>query len=626
MAAFTYPIEPNSVDSHQTDPGYCLTFLRWSNRDTQNFKPGEVGAGSDNLAVRGPLTVVNDCISVITSHAKNSPTPKVQMTLLAGDINYMTAISPGDFVLVNMVNFKEKAMEIRGRALTKQPINKVDDGFKGVYRVQKVDQTLIIDPVSGKKKWAFNIQAHGFMEWTNKIYFNRFLNLPGDTENDFLFITRLSKQWASFYSGKEIPSVQKMQKFLMTAFLGLGLNVDGTEATVGDLPRTFNQHFKIPPLLGSLLGVKKAKYAIDIYDIRLGIEKYGNATGSRVNPRVGLNPANLKRSGRFLEQTGRGLLGRGKISADYWVNVPVWSILKKYLNSPINEIYTSYKLNPEGFVMPTVTVRQKPFTSQMFGNRKKRFGSPKHRGSLQSPFTRFMDLPRWKINPDIVYNFNTNRTDALRFNFVQVQGRTTAVKKDFGAHLNEQFTFGNYDYDKDDIKRSGLRPYLLSTNFDFTENAQGTETPKWARLVSDWVIGGHLKLNGKLSSVGIVDPLAPGDNLEFGSVVFHIESVSHSMVVRQDGSNAFRTNLTMSHGLSKEQDSTIKFPVYGEMVHTDAKTRREEDYNNPDDRMLPGFSDTQDLPSRAKGEEGVSGSSEETKQFPFTPRNNKRKK
>ena len=63
MTAYVKNINQNSVDSHQSSPGYVLTCLRWSNRDTYNY-------AGDPLEVRTPLVIINDALSVNVQNTK----------------------------------------------------------------------------------------------------------------------------------------------------------------------------------------------------------------------------------------------------------------------------------------------------------------------------------------------------------------------------------------------------------------------------------------------------------------------------------------------------------------------------------------------------------------------------
>ena len=144
--AFVKKIDQNSTDSHQTSPSYMLTCIRWRNRDTYYYD-------DDNLAVRETMVVVNDAISVTTTCDKRGVTTSMSATLKAGDINYATALAPGDFIFLNMVNDKTKIWAgnpndntLKSRALKGKPINKYEDGFKGLFKVQSCRKTLIVEP------------------------------------------------------------------------------------------------------------------------------------------------------------------------------------------------------------------------------------------------------------------------------------------------------------------------------------------------------------------------------------------------------------------------------------------------------------------------------------------------
>ena len=131
--AYTKEIGQNTSDSHQTSPGYVITFLRWANRDTLNYTK------VDRLKTRAPLVVINDATTVSVKVNKNSPTPVFSCTLKAGDINYGTAIHPGDFVIVNMLNWQSDVLRVREKSISGQPINKAGDGFKGLFKIVDIN-------------------------------------------------------------------------------------------------------------------------------------------------------------------------------------------------------------------------------------------------------------------------------------------------------------------------------------------------------------------------------------------------------------------------------------------------------------------------------------------------------
>ena len=480
MGTYVRDIKATSTDSHQTSPGYSLTFIRWSNRDTFNY------TSIDNFEVRQPLVVINDAIQVSVSNSKNGVTPSMNAILLGGDLNYTTAIHPGDFVFVNMVNFEEKVTKIdantgkdvngnsiRNRALGTLPINNYSDGFKGMFKVQTVRKRIITDPATGVKRLVYSIQAFGFTEFNNVIYydpqvFNQF------TGNFKLFTQQFDKFWSRVVKTKKTQSIQSIMQMLINVLIG-----QGTRKLNSQLPPPPNRFFKVPTTVGKLMGVK-AQYAAEIYNYVFGIwsdSKVGRQV--RVDPKDGFNPSIEKDTenpaGFF--KTPNEIQGHKIIEAEYWNGVRVWDILKKYQNSVINEMYSTYRVNKNGRVMPTLIVRQKPFSSLHFNGESKK--------------TNFMNIPRWRISSNLIYDIDLGKEDAARINFVQIKTRSIAVNQ--SRDLAKQTGLGNFEADTGDIARNGLRPYLATANFDYPENTKQTKGREWAQLVSDWLINGHLR-------------------------------------------------------------------------------------------------------------------------------------
>ena len=72
--SYTFSITKNTEDSHQTDPAYVLTFVRWTNRDTLRMQSS---SSEGDLGVTKPMVVINDCVSLTTSMAKSQQTQRI---------------------------------------------------------------------------------------------------------------------------------------------------------------------------------------------------------------------------------------------------------------------------------------------------------------------------------------------------------------------------------------------------------------------------------------------------------------------------------------------------------------------------------------------------------------------
>jgi hypothetical protein len=579
--AFTYDIDPEGSgigenDSiHQVSPAWVLTFLRWSVRDTLRTEPQ---TNLNYTTITGPLVVENDCIAVSVSDSKSALTPSMSATLLVTDVNYETAVSPGDFVFVNMLNWESDARKIANNARNLIPINGPDDGFKGFFKIQSVRKSLISDPESGVKLYAVKITGFAFTEFNNTIYFNPYL-IDSSQKNNILFQSLIGDDWNLLANHQGFTYVQDIVRALIESFIGLGITNLGEKDKIQEVKNT-QPHFFIPKSVGKLIGVSGLTLAKDSYNYLFGIQQY--SAGEHQSLAQGMNPngipATVNNKSRFI-YTGQNLEGNIVSKPDYWNQVKVWSILNQFTNSPMNELYTCFRIAPNGSVMPTVVFRQIPFTTSDFepGNYK---------------VTKFMTLPRWNINPALAQSFDLGRDEAARINFVQYFGRSTIGPE--GYSISEEIAKGNYIYDEDDVKRNGLRPYIVSTQFDepSEKDKKGEfRSPGWAKIVGDALIGGHLKFSGTINFVGIVEPIPVGDNLEFDGVVYHIEQITHTCVMNpQSGKKTFETTIVVSNGLSinSSQDGV----EYSEMAFGSGYASRTDDYKN--EQLLPGISESQD--------------------------------
>lgn len=582
-------IRQNSIDSHQTSPGYVVTFLRWSNRSTKYYN------NEEPLDTRNPFVVVNDAVSIVVSNSKKGLAPTTTIVLKGGDINYATAVHPGDFVFVNMLNWEEDARRVAGKARAKQPINKLGDGFKGVFRIQNVVKNLKVDPASGKKSLTYTVTAAGFTEFNNVMYYNPAIAASFRDKGATLWSTAIGEIYQDLL--KSNSDIQVILKSLLKILIGKSRkDFDAKIKNYG------NTHFKVPTLLGALLGRPKAKYATEIFNYLLGVwPDSRNLIANDRNIGPGFNPGVNADEGENFYKTKTELQGNKEVFIENWNNNTVWSILQGNLNAALNEMYTTYRVSPDNRVMPTVVIRQKPFTNS-------HFKMPAHLTDV--PKTKFLELPRWVISANLLLDQQTSKNEAARHNFVQVFTRSLADVAE--QDQAQQIALTNFVIDEGDIQRQGLRPYVVTSNFDFPtrERQKRIRAAEWANLVADWIIDGHLKESGTFKFAGIQDPISVGDNLEFDNIVYHIESVSHSMNISPNGKKMFRTSVVVSYGIDKR--SNKNGPVYANMVHTDAWTDQVEDWEH--ERILPGIGDTQDIPGRVEGEEA-----KETKQKSFTP-------
>jgi len=594
---YVRPILPNTIDSHQTSPGYVVTFIRWSNRDTINYEES-----ADET--RRPLVVINDCVELQVTNSKSNITSSFSGVFKAGDINYSTAVHPGDYVIVNMVNQEKKVWDIYERALSEQPINEFYDGFKGLFKVQTVRRRVETNPQTGAKSHYFVVHGFGFTEMQAQLYYDPVI-ASLFSESEVLFISQFGKYWAEIANSyQNTRNVQEILISLFKSLLGTGLkNKDMM------IPPTQNRHFKVPGSVGKLLGRSGGgeQTIPDIYNFLFGI--WGSPASTKYtkgSENTGFNPsAEKNESDNNFFTLGSSLEGWRLLAPENFNQKTIWSVIQSYLNGVVNEIYTTYRVSPENNrrIYPTIVCRQKPFSSE-------HYKSPKDVGPVDpdpKPYTAFMSLPRWRVSSDLIYSIDLGKDEAARINFVQIYGRSVAASDP--ENRAKQIGSGNFFYDEEDIKRHGLKPFVSTSNFDFPSPAGGNENQarNWAYLSFDMLNAGQLRESGVIQCVGIEQPISVGDNLEFDNSVYHIEQVSHVMRINPEGFKAFRTTIMLSFGTEMASSKTT--PVYPQMEHTASEQERIRDYKK--EGILPGVSDTQDIKGREKGE-NVKGTKEKS--------------
>ena len=570
--AYVKNIYPSSTDSHQTSPAYCLTFVRWDNRSTYNYT-------GDSLKTRKPLVVYNDAIRVTVNNSKSSPRSNCSITLKGGDLNYSTAVHPGDFVFVNMLNWETAAEKIRDIAASEGAINRTNHGFKGFFKIESVERNISVAR-NGAKTITYEVTALGFTEFETKVYYNPAIAAQFRQQGTLLYSTLIGEYFETMI--KSQPELQKIVPLLFQAFIGPAVRDTLKIKKFGD------KQFKIPKLVAKLLGNSTATHASHIFNYIIGT--WGNGSSNSTNIATGFNDSigvtSDSEFGDNFYKVDSDIKGATFNLTENWNNRSVWDIVKSHSNDVLNEMYTTYRVDPDGYVMPTVVVRQRPFNNNHFT------------APSGYTITKFLSIPRWKISPNLIINAKLGRTNAKRVNFVQVFTRSLAATAslDMASQIAEE----NFEFDGDDIQRNGMRPLIRTSNFDFKGLAEKKINAKpWTKIVSDWYLDGHLKESGVITCAGIQDPISVGDNIEFDNIVYQIDAISHNIAIGANGNKTFRTTLQVSYGIDKRSNSTK--PIYSQMEHTDYHTELEDDWER--NRILPGFGEDQNIRGRENGVE-----------------------
>ena len=590
-------ISMNSPDSHQSTANYVICFMPFKNRDLFYTKDKYKDKAGTALAIKEPIIVVNDAARITISNNKGSPTDSAEVVLMSGDQNYSSSLAPGDHAMIWLMNDKTTFDTVSNKVLGKaNGVNTLDSGLKFIGRVVSVRQMLSTDPSTGTQTYRHLVTLGGFTELQTQIYFNELLSPQSDTSGNALsWFVQVSEQYKALF--KDLKNNGRMTtesviRFYLNVFMGDGPK-DRAKQVDASLTQTPNASFLIPTQLAKYLNITKKedksvgiKYA-DVLHRIMGIQKY--------NPQE-MFPSNIKKTGTANEFNLDELKGGALTTPGNFNNITLWSLLTNHSNPSLNEIYTTLKYIPsKNGIYPTITLREMPFTSDKIDLK-------------DNTATKYSSLPRWKIDDKYpIMNYNIGTSDAERFNFMQIYSNSISTG-DVQKDQQVQVVLGNIGLDDADILRSGPRIHSSTSDVDAKLGEKGWDasgTNLWAKLITDWFINGHLKMNGTMTVAGIQQPICIGDNLQFDNKVFHIEGIVHNFeVAAGSGKKNFTTTLALSHG----------YYVNGNKLDYMSSQSTVREYQP--DKLLPGYSDSELYVNDAFIESQVNSDQLENQMFP----------
>ncbi len=565
------------------------------------------------------LLITSDCLNLTIGNAKSSHTKSLSATLIESDTNYLAAILPGDWIAAWMVNSKDDYNRVVAQIRDNKKANSFGDGLKFLGRVDSIRKQLQID--GGIKRVEYQLSAFGFKELDSMIFYDIKLaessvlskSLPDVLAKIGLEINDIMR----VNSKKELEdNVHVYIPRLFELLLGKGakktLNNDLIPALSGLVEQDTGEApgaYTVPNYIGQILEKNKTSKKFDllafsdIMELVTGVQKYENfsqKTDLGINLQMAstngtaMNPT-IKELFGHTKYTGEPMLGAFLLNPLNICNQPVWNVLSQYLNPAINEMFTCMRANQDGDIVPTIVVRQKPFTTPVFaklnsdkigqkddvepvaslGDTTSVKSNQIMQGNVKLPVTEFHNLPRWSIDKTLVKFYNIGRSDTTRVNFVHVYGMEGQMTADAQWDTSKQLALNPPITDNLDISRNGLRTYMDTTSC-LPINQAGKVPSQWMALIADRLIGSQLTLNGHISLVGIQAPICEGDNVQFGEDIFHIESVTHSCSINPaNGTKSFGTSLTLTNGVkagnsdSEFSDTDISKSFYSGLLSTD---------------------------------------------------------
>lgn len=550
-------------------------------------KLGAISADFDAAAKlrRPPIIITDDCRNISIERSKGSYAKEMNLTLRLTNVNYMAEILPGDWIMAWLMHDKEHFVDLLERIRKLEPCNLINDGLKFIGRVHGPRMNIHMDRASGKKSTLVQVQCQSFSEMAASFFYDPNLQAANDKSPlqwlaklgvlDKVFTDQFGKNNNANIFIPTIISIVLGNGAAKTTNTGRDKNgklVDGPAdllpaAGAGTAPGA-PAAYVLPSEVGKLMGASSSIAGKDYYtfadllEVQIGVERYEDNLVVDGRPlaedltglAVSMTPGNIASTKGNTIHLDTPILGRFYFPPTF-SNRSVWQQCQQFLNPAVNEMFTSLKIGANGSLTQALTVRQIPFTTDAYHPPT---------GAKETPVTRFLDLPRWKISPLMVESLNIGRSDATRINYVHVYGNAYSYVN--AQTVSQQMGVNPPIRDDLDIIRNGVRTLMQTVECDVTDDKAQEHTQRtWMSLIADWSMNSHLTLNGTLECVGIQSPISEGQNVEFDGVVYHVEAISESASISPDGHKSWTTRLSLSNGLldnERTEGFRTIFPTY----------------------------------------------------------------
>lgn len=588
-------------------PGWCLAVVGFNRPLTYSRKLKKaIGDPASGAQLRGekPLIIFDDCLHLSISRSLKSHTKSLNATLKSASVNYLSAsyVLPGDWIFAWCHNDIEVTKQIISKIQSGRPANDFMSGLKFIGRVHSVRRKLSVN--NRVKSLTYSLSAVGFQELDTQFYYD--LQLAGTLANGgpreiAKFMAQLGLDWTDFAAtqlesaGTVKDNMSRLVPALINAVIGKGgsnklantprdhmyegvggLGVENNQLVQGgakvrltaldvDVPYAY----MIPAYCAKLLGktsVDKTKPNFDVFGysdilrLLIGVQEYDNSDADK--PSKGFWPI-LQNGGNtesryFCQEPCKGTYLVTQEAT--FINRPLWQILEQFLNHAINDMYTALKVGPDGLIYPTLVVRQIPFSTQVIDE------DPSFK------LTRFLEMPRWKIDPVMVSDLDVGRSDATHINMVKLTGDLSLYSQNERSSPARAMIRNPPIFDDIDIGRSGIHSFMATVNCTLQDVVRVGGLRTWTVAVADWQIGSQYTLNGTMVCSGIQTPIAEGDNIEFEGIVYHIDGVSDNCSVSKRG-KTFSTTLYLTNGMPSDQMvQSPDFPRYPGFIITATST------------------------------------------------------
>lgn len=481
------------------------------------------------------------CVSIQTSKSKAQPDGQFNL-VLAPFKNWVSTLTAGSWCVIMMSNDP-----IAEQDLKKANKNQV----KMLGRIESVRCETNVDD-DGTRRTLYYVTGVDWGHIFNSIlYIDNLIagpNDPGSQGNAAAVVIQ-----NALFAKDGSPGVVPVRQNLVNILSIMGKNLGGfTELgdVIGRLGNSIYE-FQIPDALAKFFDFRDAKNK--------------KITAKSINKLLTLTTGSLVANDYYKDnKESLGFLNPFSLQGSH----SLWQIMLENSNPALNEMLCDMKWSDkagDNGLQLILYNRIKPFSYKNF--------SPAAGASTKLK-SYFQLIKTHYLEPNEVISVNSGTNWRDKFNFVE-------IKPDFQEFnvIQNSTKQKSQAFDPKAFEREGFRPLIFNTK-QFPSAGTGT-TPdtvsinwdaikEWTLLLREWYFGTHRTLNGTIVIHGTTEYIGVGSNIRFDAglinptpninfdskkkgkneyILAHVEGISHSFTVSQDGARSYRTTIQFVRGI-----------------------------------------------------------------------------
>jgi hypothetical protein len=507
------------------------------------------------------------CVSIQTSKTKGQPDGQFNI-VLAPYKNWVGTLTAGSWCVILMSN----------EPITEKDLKQANKNHvKMLGRIESVRCETSVD-AEGTRRTLYYISGIDWGHIFNSIlYVDNLIASPNEPKSQGNTAAVALRN--ALFGKKGSPQSFVVRQNLASILDIMGKNLAGyteTGSTIGRLSNSIYE-FTVPDKL------------IEFFDFR--DSKNQKIKAKTINKLLALVTGSLTRADVYKDMgESVGFIDPFSLQGTH----SLWQLLLENSNPALNEMFCDMNWNSDSSVQLRLYNRIRPFSYKNFNPSA---------GSSSQLKSYFQYVKTHNIDPIDILSVNAGTNWRDKFNFLEIKPQF----QDFAIVAN-WYKQKSQVFDAKAFEREGFRPLILDTK-QFPAGSDKGGLPSdvgvdwnqlevWAKLMREWYFGTHRMLNGTLVMHGSTEYISVGNNIKFDAgllnptpninlasresgknhfILAHIENVSHSFAVDQNGARSYRTTIQFVRGIIVNDNNTN---VGEGLLDQDATELSQEDDRN----------------------------------------------